>query len=264
MNALGFEQRLQQGVLVLAVAVAILHRFGGGVRLQAAHAERKTDVADISRDIIVKASRLLRGRSCAAGQFGGFLADTLIHHNAFALQLGVPIPDLSPVGERAHLDVRREIRLFKTAFAIARAVWNEVLNRPGIDSAITRLARFVLMLGTLQLDRARFGHIDLQLLLVNRHVFGERMFVPELVRRQRRSDAGDGVILKHVARLQARDRHVALSVIAVGGGLAENFGSEILGAGRGCLNHLPIRLPHAYIGNFERLRGRRVSEDQLP
>jgi hypothetical protein len=48
-----FEQRGQQGVLVFAVAVLVLHHVVGGVRLVTPYAEGDTDIPVLRRDISV-------------------------------------------------------------------------------------------------------------------------------------------------------------------------------------------------------------------
>ena len=71
--ARGFEQRGEQSVLVLAVAVFVVQHIGGSMRLKSSHSERQADVAKIRRNVVVKRRDLLEIsglRSCQLGCAG--------------------------------------------------------------------------------------------------------------------------------------------------------------------------------------------------
>ena len=90
------------------------------------------------------------------------------------------------------------------------------------------------------------------------------MLVPELVGRQRRGHMRNGVVLEHVARLQAGDGYMTFAVVAVGWRFAKNVWGEILGSGGLCLDHPTVRFTYADVVHVQLLGGGGISENQLP
>ena len=105
MQAFGFEQRGQQGVLVFAVAVLVVEDVCGGVGLVAADAEREADVAEIFGDEVVEGLDFIHLGVEAFGEFCGFGADFRGGRAAVFFQAGVPAADLFPADEGGQLNV---------------------------------------------------------------------------------------------------------------------------------------------------------------
>ena len=105
MHALGFEERSEQGVLILTVAVLVVEDIAGGVRLVAAYAEREADVAKILGDEIVEGFDLVQVVIETLGQFVRFGAYFWGGRPTVFLEACVPAADLLPAYERGQLNV---------------------------------------------------------------------------------------------------------------------------------------------------------------
>src|ERR1700722_11584882 len=100
MQALGFEQGGQQGMLILAIAVLVVKNIPRSVGLIAAHTQRQADVAEVPGDEIVESLDLIQVVVEAFGEFGGFGAGLARGRAAVLFQTSIPESDLFPTDER--------------------------------------------------------------------------------------------------------------------------------------------------------------------
>ena len=174
--------------------------------LQAPHAERKAHVTHIAGDVSVKTARFFQWSDSPASQLDRFLADAIIDYHAFALQFGIPVRHLNPVGEGRKLHIRLLVtRVEIVVIAVALAIGSDIANHPGVDPAVAGFLDFVFPVRTLQLYLARFGKINLQPVFANGNIFRESVLVPELIRSKRSCDMNDRVVLEHISRMQVHD-----------------------------------------------------------
>ena len=264
LDSRGTQQRSQQCVLVLAIAVAVLQNLDRGMRLVAANAERKADVSNIASHIVVETLRFLGGSGGATRQFFRFLADLILYHHLLALEFGVPVRHLLPVDERGQLDVEHGYVTVVEVLLFRLAVGNKILGHPGVDAAVGALARLILPVGTLQVDRARLGNVDLQAILVKGSIPGKPVFVPELARHQRRGDVRRRLVFQNIPGTQADYAHMLLAVVAVHGSRPEDLGREVLQRRSRRSHRFSTWLADAHIVNIQRFKASVVPENQLP
>ncbi len=159
-------------MLVLAIAVLVMQHVLGGVRLKPAHTERKADVAEVRRHIIVERLNFIQiggfprdQRSCLGANLCVGLATVL-------LQTRIPVAHLLPTGERGHLHRRRIRLLLRLLFLLVfvlfliSLVGLNVRTRPGINAAAVGFGNLRIIPGLgFQLDRAFLGNIEFKLLI---------------------------------------------------------------------------------------------------
>ncbi len=98
-NPHSFQHRGQQRVLVLAVPITALQYVSRGVRLISSDAERNAYVTDVERHEVVQAPRLLFGSRSRLLSALPLLSHAVVDGHALALQFGIPLRDLLPIGE---------------------------------------------------------------------------------------------------------------------------------------------------------------------
>ena len=186
-EALGVEQRGQQRVLVLAIAVAVGQHFAGRMRLNASQAERQAHVANVARDVVVERLHLRHVVGLAFDQRSGFGLHAGVGHAAVVLQPGVPRAQLLPALEGGQLDGWNVVVAWPSSFSSCLSSSSFRLRvGPAVDAAVALVGDLgiVARLG-LQLDLAVLGDVDLQLLVENDSLLREVVAGPELAGSER-------------------------------------------------------------------------------
>ena len=222
----GLEQRRQQRVLVLAIAVSVVQHVGGGVWLKSPYSERKADVTKIGSNKIVERLDLFQIAGLALGKLGRFGANLRRRLTAVFLQRCIPATHLFPAGKSSHLHGRNigflsRVLLFLFIFFLFRFVLVDVRTGPGVNTTAIALGdfRIIARLG-FQLDGPVFGDIEGKLFIENRAGFRKVVFHPELRGRERCLSDGDELIFQLFSRTQPRHRNVLLPIVGINGSIS--------------------------------------------
>ena len=170
-EAFGAEERLEEGVLIFAVAILVGEDLGGGVRLEAADAEVDADVAGLGGDEVVDGADLVLGRGDAFGEVVGAGAEGVGGGGAGCGEGAVPVADLGPAmeggpgygGKRA--TVGAGVRVFGRVglvgvVACGPGRGQELGDVPGIGASGGLVGDGGLVVGAPDLDVFVFGDLE--------------------------------------------------------------------------------------------------------
>src|SRR6267143_5090874 len=271
MQALGRQQRREQGVLVFAVAVLVVQNVGSCVRLVAAQPERQAYVAEILGDVVIESLDPVEIAAQAFGQLVGLRANLRSGLPAIVIEARVPAADFFPAVKGGQLNRRNFIfglflfpLLFVFVLILVVVLALQVGTGPAIDAPAILLAdlRVKPRLG-LQLQGTIAGYVDFELLVEIDVGPVEIVLSPELARRERRVDDRGHVILQDLPRPQTRHGDVFLSVVGIDRRLACNRRAEVLYGIRRRRYHAAIFLQYAHVGNLHAFVRGVVAEQYL-
>ncbi len=220
----GHQHRRQKRVLIFTIAVLVRHDIRRGVWLVTPLPQRQTDVTKVLGNVFVERFDFLFIVVPPAHQLSDFGANLVVGNDAIALETRVPLTDFIPALEGRHLHLGR-LRILQLLPALSPRLFVVVFfflafqDRvfPVVDaSPVLLFDRWIKTLLGFQLCRTFARNVYLELFVEHNHVLSNEVVIqPEMIRRQRRMQFPNDVILESVSWTQAGHGYMLLPQIGV-------------------------------------------------